>query len=420
MSVLDYSETRSSNTAIDGIGISGSNAVQNFDDALRQIMADTASSITRYVTKAAAYTAVKADYRQLIEFTATATLSLTTASTLTSGWMCIVKANGGDVTIDPASSEQIDDADTKVLPDGSYAFVYCNGSAFISISLPPILDDILALTPTNGSAIVGNGATWGTLALGTAATKDTGTSGTKIPLLDGDNTHSGTNSFSNNVFIQKDSIAAEQEVFRVRDDHTTSGSTGNVVSSITRQNSPTNCLIFGNDGNNAALIGANNNALRVGKWVSGVFTEYLNISTSGVVDLDGSTSFRAPPVYDKTTSQSANVYVASGSGNELQRSTSSKRYKREIEDIEFGYSKRVVEEARPVYYRSKCQADKPDWSFWGLIAEELAELDPRLVQWREEGEKHFAEGVMYDRLVVHLIKYAQHLKDRIEVLERQA
>lgn len=37
--------------------------------------------------------------------------------------------------------------------------------------------------------------------------------------------------------------------------------------------------------------------------------------------------------------------------------------------------------ARPVFYRSKCAADPKDWSYWGFIAEELAEIDPRLVRW---------------------------------------
>lgn len=39
------------------------------------------------------------------------------------------------------------------------------------------------------------------LDLGTSATIDTGTSGTKIPLLNGDNTHSGANTFSNTAGI---------------------------------------------------------------------------------------------------------------------------------------------------------------------------------------------------------------------------
>lgn len=131
--ILEYSTTPSSNTTINSIGIQGTSAVQNFDNAFRQMMADVASSITRRVTKSANYTAIKTDNAQLIEFTAAATLSLTAAATLTNGWYCIVKANGGDVLIDPSSSEQIDGATTKTIKDGSFAFVFCTGTAFVSL-----------------------------------------------------------------------------------------------------------------------------------------------------------------------------------------------------------------------------------------------------------------------------------------------
>lgn len=131
--ILEYSTTPSSNTTINSIGIQGTSAVNNFDNAFRQMMADVASSVTRRVTKSANYTAIKTDNAQLIEFTAAATLSLTAAATLTNGWSCIVKANGGDVLIDPSSSEQIDGASTKTIKDGSFAFVFCTGTAFVSL-----------------------------------------------------------------------------------------------------------------------------------------------------------------------------------------------------------------------------------------------------------------------------------------------
>lgn len=131
--ILEYSTTPGSNASINGIGVLGTSAVQNFDNAFRQIMADIASSITRRVAKSANYTALKTDNARFIEFTASATLSLTAAATLTDGWMCIVKANGGSVTIDPSSSEQIDGANTKTIANGGFALVYCNGTAFHTI-----------------------------------------------------------------------------------------------------------------------------------------------------------------------------------------------------------------------------------------------------------------------------------------------
>ncbi|AEH78156.1 phage tail protein [Sinorhizobium meliloti] len=73
----------------------------------------------------------------------------------------------------------------------------------------------------------------------------------------------------------------------VQDARTTVGEEGNAVFAINKQNSATHGLMLGNDGNGAALIGNNNAALRFGKWVSGVFTEYLNMNTSGAFELSG-------------------------------------------------------------------------------------------------------------------------------------
>lgn len=131
---LEYSSTAASNTTINGIGIAGSNSIKNGDDAMRQIMADTAASITKVVDKAAGtYTAVKADFNQLWRATGAVTINLTAAATLTSGWCLWVKADGGAVTVDPAGAEQINGAATLALPDGSSALIICTGSAFRAI-----------------------------------------------------------------------------------------------------------------------------------------------------------------------------------------------------------------------------------------------------------------------------------------------
>ena len=131
--VLEYSSTAASNTAINGIGIAGSNSIKNGNDAIQQQMADTASSITKVLDKSGTYTALKTDYNQMIRATGTLTLNLTAAATLTAGWCLWVKADGGAVTVDPNSSEQINGATTLVLADGFSAFIVCTGTAFRAV-----------------------------------------------------------------------------------------------------------------------------------------------------------------------------------------------------------------------------------------------------------------------------------------------
>ncbi len=153
--------------------------------------------------------------------------------------------------------------------------------------------------------------------------------------------------------------------------------------------------------------------------------------------------------YNGTTATAANLNIAAN--GDILRSTSSEIYKTDVENIGHDYVDNVIYGARPVWYRSTCEADNPDWSWYGLIAEEVAELDPRLVFWgrpsksvllqkaqdevlSEDGsviqpakqelwtdvedtsQPLRPEGVQYDRLTVMLIDVAKRQKHQIQSL----
>jgi len=83
-----------------------------------------------------------------------------------------------------------------------------------------------------------------------------------------------------------------------------------------------------------------------------------------------------------TTASAANAYLDNGTtpANQLLRSTSSLRYKTDVETLDHAKADAVLN-LRPVWYRSKAEADRKDWSWYGLIAEEVAQVEPRLVHW---------------------------------------
>jgi hypothetical protein len=114
-----------------------------------------------------------------------------------------------------------------------------------------------------------------------------------------------------------------------------------------------------------------------------------------------------------TTAGAANVNIQLSGVNQgtLRTSTSSIRYKTDIEDAQLNYSEVLIYESRPVYYRSLCETDNKEHSHWGFIAEEVAEIDPRMVFWNKDGE---VQGVQYDRFTVHLVKVAQEQKKTID------
>jgi hypothetical protein len=144
-----------------------------------------------------------------------------------------------------------------------------------------------------------------------------------------------------------------------------------------------------------------------------------------------------------TTAAAANAVlnVASSPANELLRSTSSLRYKDSVEDLEDSYADNILN-LRPVWYRSKCAADNSAWSWYGLIAEEVAAIDPRLVFWGyadgdydlaerrvdgnvvcervpKKGAQMCPDGVAYERLAVLLLSIVRRHENRIERLEDQ-
>ena len=112
-----------------------------------------------------------------------------------------------------------------------------------------------------------------------------------------------------------------------------------------------------------------------------------------------------------TTGSAANMYINS-SGGLVYRSTSSSRYKKDVEDKVMDFNK--IYDLRPVSFKSLCEHDDPTEMFTGLIAEEVDKLIPELVEYNSEGTP---EGVKYTMLPVFLLGVIQELNKRIEVLE---
>jgi len=118
--------------------------------------------------------------------------------------------------------------------------------------------------------------------------------------------------------------------------------------------------------------------------------------------------------YTLTTASAANVHV--GTNGLLSRATSSIKYKTDVEDAEMEFSESIVFNSRPVWYRSLSEDDPTEYSYWGFIAEEVAEIDPRMVHWGADGQP---EGVQYERYVVHLVNIIQKQQQQIDALEQR-
>ena len=136
-----------------------------------------------------------------------------------------------------------------------------------------------------------------------------------------------------------------------------------------------------------------------------------------------------------TTASGANAFIDNGSAgyaNQLLRSTSSAKYKTDVEDLQTDFSKKIYD-LRTVWYRSAADADRKDWSWYGLIAEEVSAVEPRLVHWTYADDQYeyvsadvegsdqqrralksdavkTPDGIQYDRIGVLLLKELQKLR----------
>ena len=168
-------------------------------------------------------------------------------------------------------------------------------------------------------------------------------------------------------------------------------------------------------------------------------TERMRIASSGAVSIAASSGngyLSVQQAYNGTTSSAVNMHILSN-GNFL-RSTSSGRYKTDIEDAEMSYAEELYN-LRPIYFRSLCTVDNPEHSHWGFVAEEVAEIDPRLCFFKtkevvldDEGNQTFdddgvlveteleepiVEGVQYDRMIPLLLMLLKAEKDKVETLQ---
>ena len=93
--------------------------------------------------------------------------------------------------------------------------------------------------------------------------------------------------------------------------------------------------------------------------------------------------------------------------------SSSLRYKENVQDFPSALAK--VKQLRPVTYDDKATGE----ASLGLIAEEVNEITPELVTYKDIDGSSEPETVQYDRLTIHLLKAIQEQQEQIESLQQE-
>jgi hypothetical protein len=133
----------------------------------------------------------------------------------------------------------------------------------------------------------------------------------------------------------------------------------------------------------------------------------FRLRNDGALFTGTSASGLAACPYNNTTANAANMVV--GTGGDFQRSTSSIKYKTDVQDATHGLAE--VLKLRPVTYKGKNDGDK---IFGGLIAEEIHEAGlTEFVQYAEDGTP---DALAYGQMVSLAFKAIQEQQVMIETL----
>ncbi|KAA0689865.1 hypothetical protein DTW90_30705 [Neorhizobium sp. P12A] len=114
----------------------------------------TITGVNKYAVKTGNYTAVIGDNDAEHRFTATATLTLTSAATVGADWHYTVTADGGDVTIDPSGTQTINGQATIVVKNGTSCKIICDGSNFFAVMRTGLWDPVGVFTLSAASSFV--------------------------------------------------------------------------------------------------------------------------------------------------------------------------------------------------------------------------------------------------------------------------
>lgn len=154
---LSWDTTANNNSDVGGINIAENCPPSNINNAIREVMAQLRANLDNgvvYAAKSANYTAVANDNNAFHRYSAAATIALTAAATLGADWHYTVFADGGDLVIDPNASETINGATTLRVPDGSYAYIICTGTAFYATVVSSTVYGDCRLTLSGGNLLL--------------------------------------------------------------------------------------------------------------------------------------------------------------------------------------------------------------------------------------------------------------------------
>lgn len=296
-----------------------------------------------------------------------------------------------------------------------------DGSKWTNATTPPLhlasLSDVVLTSPANGQALSYDGTEW------------VNSNGLRTPFNLSD-ASTGNSLFSVATLT---GLAANQSVVSMQGGDSTRrtltvtqngvqvlivGGTGTVATAMPNA---TGLGVYGSPGTTQAGVYALNVQNRPPPAGSPAgFNNGLYISASSlnsenalvVVSQTGTGLFQVTgngycymPSLTSSAAGSGSVLMGLGANNDIRWTASAARFKQDIRSVQRSRAQEIIAKLRTVSFRSKCDGEDPDTTYYGLIAEEVAAVDPGLVGYRN-GEPM---SVAYDRIAMLLLPLVQEI-----------
>jgi hypothetical protein len=160
--------------------------------------------------------------------------------------------------------------------------------------------------------------------------------------------------------------------------------------------------------------GTNSSDRPFGVFNQGGTTQYFSILGNGVIN----TGSASGSPYNRTTGSAGNLFV-DFDGTLYRGTGSSQRFKENITDWSASGLDTILALKPKTFTYKEDYYSQPNRQFLGLIAEEVGEVSPLLVDFKNEDGTGQIENVKYATIVVPLIKAIQELKAEIEQLKQK-
>ena len=143
------------------------------------------------------------------------------------------------------------------------------------------------------------------------------------------------------------------------------------------------------------------------------FSSATSTITGGTsLNLESASAIRSQRIAANTTANAPTLHITDV--GYMQRSTSALKYKDKIKDLEIDSS--LIYKFQPRSFNSKCAGDDKDRRFIGLVADEVGQICPDIVNYNENNE---AESYDSQMIITLLLAEAQRHEARIKELEAQ-